>query len=259
MEVLIRLSIFLLIFNIMLFWEWRKPFRGFLQPKLERLSLNLGLMIVNFVVLRIFSAGGAFLVAEFAQQRSIGLFNVLTPPKWLTILLSLLLLDFAIYLQHMVFHKIPVLWRIHRVHHTDLGFDASTAVRFHPLEILLSMYYKMALVLAFGISPWTVIGFEIILNACSLFNHGNVRIPEPWDSRLRWFLITPDMHRIHHSTNRLETDSNYGFSITWWDRICRTYCPAAELGQVRMEIGIPQEREPQRLHFLRLLQLPLEK
>lgn len=221
--------------------------------------LNVGLMGLNFAVVRIFSAGGAILVADYSQEHGLGLFNTLSLSQWLTVGLSLVLLDLAIYFQHRVFHKVPLFWRIHRVHHSDIGFDASTAVRFHPVEILLSMYYKMIIVLAFGISAGSVVVFEIILNGCALFNHGNVRIPKPWDKRFRWVLITPDMHRIHHSTKRSETDSNYGFSVSWWDRLFRTYTHDPVLGQKGMEIGVSVERDPDKLRFLRLLTLPLEK
>ena len=222
-EPLIRFGVFLVVLLIMLLWEWRQPFRCFVQPKFQRLYTNLGLMGINFIVLRLLSGGGAFFMAQYVSNHGFGLLHIFPVPDWLNIVISLIVLDFAIYLQHIVFHRVPAFWRLHRVHHCDVGFDTSTGVRFHPLEILLSMYYKMLLVVLLGPSPEAVILFEIILNACALFNHGNVRILKPWESRLRVLLITPDMHRIHHSSNPVETNSNYGFSVPWWDRVCGTY------------------------------------
>lgn len=256
MELFIRFAIFVSIVLLMLFWESRAPFRRFPQPKSQRIVVNFGLMALNFVVVRMFSAGGAFFIAEFAQQNRIGLFNLTVLPDWFVFVCSFLILDFAIYLQHRLFHKIPLLWRFHRVHHCDLGFDTTTGVRFHPLEILLSMYYKMAIVMALGIAPWAVMLFEIILNGCALFNHGNVQIADPWERRLRWLIITPDMHRVHHSTTRSETDSNFGFSISLWDRLCLSYCAIPARGKAGIEIGIPEERKIERLYFVRLLRLP---
>ncbi len=259
MELWIRLGTFVLVFALMLLWEWRRPFRAFEQKRSERLLINVGLMLTNFVFLRLLSGGGAFLAAVYAGEHGFGLFNRIELSPWVSAVFSLLILDCAIYFQHRVFHRVPLLWRIHRVHHCDMGFDTSTAVRFHAVEIVLSMYYKMILVVLLGVSPWTVILFEIILNACALFNHGNVRLPGYWDRRLRLLLITPDMHRIHHSSIVHETNSNYGFSVPWWDRLFGTYCPNPALGHAGMEIGLPEERDLRRLNFFRLLVLPLEK
>lgn len=259
MELWIRLGAFVMVFSLMLLWEWRRPFRAFEQKRSERLLINVGLMLTNFIFLRLLSGGGAFLAAVYAGEHGIGLFNRIDLPPWVSGILSLLILDCAIYFQHRVFHRVPLLWRIHRVHHCDMGFDTSTAVRFHGVEIVLSMYYKIILVVLLGVSPWTVILFEIILNACALFNHGNVRLPGSWDRRLRLLLITPDMHRIHHSSIVHETNSNYGFSVPWWDRLFGTYCPNPALGHAGMGIGLPEERDPGRLNFFRLLVLPLEK
>lgn len=255
-ELLLRLGIFLAVMLAMLLWEWWRPFRCFDQSKIQRVAVNLGLMGINFIVLRLFSGGGAFLAAEYAAAHSLGLFHQVSVPDWFSSLICIAALDLAIYLQHRVFHWSPWLWRLHKVHHCDLGFDATTAVRFHAVEILLSMYYKMALVLVLGVAPFTVIMFEIILNACAIFNHGNVRIRKSWDNRIRLILITPDMHRVHHSCDPIETNSNFGFSVTWWDKICKTYRPAPRLGHDGMAIGIPQERSIQRLGFMRLLRLP---
>jgi sterol desaturase/sphingolipid hydroxylase (fatty acid hydroxylase superfamily) len=255
-ESLLRLGIFLFILGLMLLWERRAPFRSFPETKPRRLGRHLGLMALNTVLVRIMSGGGAYFAAKYAGERDWGLFNQMEMPAGWSLAAGLVLLDFAIYLQHLVFHRIPLLWRLHKVHHLDLGFDTTTAIRFHPVEIVLSMYYKMALVLALGLSPPTVLAFEILLNACALFNHGNVRIPGVWEPRVRLFLITPDMHRIHHSAFPRETHSNFGFCVPFWDRLCGTYRAAPEAGQAGMTIGLDEERDPRRLGFRQLLVLP---
>nr|WP_305908544.1 sterol desaturase family protein [Methylomarinum sp. Ch1-1]MDP4521383.1 sterol desaturase family protein [Methylomarinum sp. Ch1-1] len=207
-------------------------------------------------MMRLTIGGLAFFSAIDAGEKSWGLLNQLDLPFWLNAFLTWLALDFAIYLQHIITHKWPLLWRLHQVHHSDLEFDATTAVRFHPLEILLSMFYKVAWVYALGAEPAAVIAFEIILNGAATFNHSNVNIPIKLDRILRWLIITPDMHRIHHSTIRQEIDSNYGFSISLWDRLCRTYTADPAGPQETMDIGLPRMRAPQQVRFLRLLQLP---
>jgi sterol desaturase/sphingolipid hydroxylase (fatty acid hydroxylase superfamily) len=168
----------------------------------------------------------------------------------------LIALDFAIYGQHVLSHKWPLLWRLHLIHHTDMAFDATTAVRFHPLEIVFSMFYKIAWILLLGADPLAVIAFEIILNGAATFNHGNVDIPERVDKILRWFIVTPDMHRIHHSTIPVETDSNYGFSISCWDRLCGTFRAEPKQAQTDMPIGLAPFRNPEELGFASLLRLP---
>jgi sterol desaturase/sphingolipid hydroxylase (fatty acid hydroxylase superfamily) len=258
-EPLLRLGIFLIVLGLMLFWEWRWPFRVFPEAKPVRLGRHLGLMALNTVLVRLLSGGGAYFAAQFADARDWGLFNQFALPAGPNLAVGLILLDFAIYLQHIAFHRVPLLWRLHKVHHLDLGFDTTTAIRFHPVEIVLSMYYKMALVLALGVTPLTVLVFEILLNACALFNHGNVRIPGRWEPRVRWLLITPDMHRIHHSTRPTETHSNFGFCVPFWDRLCGTYRAAPQAGQSAMDIGLPEERNPERLGLRRLLTLPFQR
>lgn len=252
----LRLAVFVGVFSGMLLWEWWRPFRRTPERKLPRLFRHLALMSLNLLVLRLLSGGGAYAAAVIAEQRGWGLFALGSVPEWLIVPVSLLLLDFAIYAQHVLFHKVPWLWRLHKVHHSDRAFDTTTAVRFHPLEILLSMFYKMILVLSLGITPPTVVSFEILLNACAQFNHGNVRLPAGVERGLRWLLITPDLHRIHHSSERRETDSNFGFSIPWWDRWCGTYCPEPRCGQESMEIGLPGLPSRSPLNLRALLSLP---
>ena len=177
-------------------------------------------------------------------------------PSWAAAVVTLLGLDFAIYLQHVLFHAVPVLWRLHQVHHADLDIDATTGLRFHPIEIFLSLSLKMVVVVLLGAVPWVVVAFEILLNASSVFNHSNVTFPGRVDAWLRWFMVTPDMHRIHHSTRGEETNSNFGFSFSWWDRLCGTYRAQPALGHRQMEIGLSDYRTP--LNLGQLLLLPFQ-
>lgn len=255
-ESTIRLGIFLSVLVLMLIWEWLSPFRSFPDAKPRRIARHVGLMALNTVVARLMSGGGAYLAAQYAEAQGWGLFHRLELTAGWSLGLGLVLMDFAIYLQHVVFHRVPLLWRLHKVHHLDLGFDTTTAIRFHPIEIVLSMYYKMLLVLALGLSPLTVLVFEILLNACALFNHGNVRIPPAFEHWIRKLLITPDLHRIHHSAYTPETHSNFGFCVPLWDWLCGTYRAEPRAGQAEMAIGLDEERDPQRLGFRRLLVLP---
>jgi sterol desaturase/sphingolipid hydroxylase (fatty acid hydroxylase superfamily) len=192
----------------------------------------------------------------FAAERSTGLLHWIPLPPWAAIAVTILGLDLAVYFQHVMFHAVPLFWRLHRVHHADLGFDATTGLRFHPIEIFLSLAFKTAVIVLLGAVPWAVVAFEVILNGSSVFNHGNVAIPERLDRWLRWAIVTPDMHRIHHSTLVAETNSNFGFSVSWWDRLFGTYRPAPELGQLGMEIGLSEYRTP--LHLGELLMLPVK-
>lgn len=253
---ILRLTIFLAVFATMLLWEGWHPFRQASESKLARLTRHLSLMGLNFLTLRVLSGGGAYAVAVLAEHRDWGLFAFGVLPPWFRFVSGLLALDFAIYAQHLLFHKVPWLWRLHKVHHSDLAFDTTTAIRFHPLEIVLSMFYKMLLVAGLGLSPLTVLSFEVLLNACAQFNHGNVRLPRRTEQVLQWLLITPDLHRIHHSTEHRETDSNFGFSVPWWDWWCGTYRAEPERGQSAMEIGLKEERDASRLGLAALLLMP---
>ena len=187
------------------------------------------------------------------QSKGWGLFNILPLPAWLAIPAAVLLLDLTIYGQHVAFHAVPLLWRLHRMHHADLEFDVTTGLRFHPGEILLSMAIKFAAVAVLGAPPLAVLIFEILLNATSLFNHGNVRLPLGLDRILRLIVVTPDMHRVHHSIDRRETDSNFGFNVPWWDRLFGTYRAQPALGHERMTIGIDKFRDPRELRLDRML------
>jgi sterol desaturase/sphingolipid hydroxylase (fatty acid hydroxylase superfamily) len=252
MESLARFSVFLGVFTAMALWEFFRPRRPLPSPRRQRWVTNLGLTFLNMALVRITVGGVAYAAAVFAAEQGIGLLHWMTLPPWVAVVVTLLGLDFAIYLQHVMFHAVPLLWRLHRVHHADLGFDATTGLRFHPIEIFLSLGLKVAVVVLLGATPWAVVAFEIILNASSVFNHGNVALPESLDHWLRWAIVTPDMHRIHHSTRVVETNSNFGFSVSWWDRLCGTYRAAPALGQTEMEIGLSDYRTPLNLGQLLL-------
>jgi sterol desaturase/sphingolipid hydroxylase (fatty acid hydroxylase superfamily) len=254
MEALVRVGTFLGVLTAMLLWEGFRPRRSLVRPRQERWRTNLGLTLLNTVLVRVTVGGVAYTAAVFAADQGVGLLHWRPLPAWAAAAVTLLVLDFAIYLQHVLFHALPVLWRLHRMHHADLDIDATTGLRFHPLEILLSLGFKAAVVVLLGAVPWAVVAFEVLLNAASVFNHGNVALPERLDRWLRWIVVTPDMHRVHHSTCVVETNSNFGFSVSWWDRLCGTYRAQPTLGHLGMDIGLSEYRTP--LHLGQLLLLP---
>jgi sterol desaturase/sphingolipid hydroxylase (fatty acid hydroxylase superfamily) len=255
MEALVRVDTFLGVLTAMLLWEGFRPRRPLTRPRQERWVTNLGLTLLNTVLVRVTVGGAAYTAAVFAADQGVGLLHWHPLPAWAATAMTLLVLDCAIYFQHVLSHAVPLLWRLHRVHHADLDFDATTGLRFHPLEILLSLGLKAAVVVLLGAVPWAVVAFEVLLNAASVFNHGNVVLPERLDGWLRWIVVTPDMHRVHHSTCVVETNANFGFSVSWWDRLCGTYRAQPALGQVGMDIGLSDERTP--LHLSQLLLVPL--
>lgn len=255
-EAAIRLGVFVGLLALMSGLESLFPRRPRVEGRVRHAAVNLGLTIVDTLVLRVTLGAAAVQAALLVQEKHWGVLSLVEWPRWAEFALALMALDFAIYVQHVLTHALPVLWRLHRVHHTDLDFDATTGVRFHPAEILLSMLYKVALVFALGPSPLAVIVFEIILNGCAVFNHANVNLPQWLDRPLRLFLVTPDVHRVHHSVIPAETDSNFGFSVTWWDRICGTFRPQPARGHDAMEVGVAAHRAP--LSLPRLLVLPME-
>jgi sterol desaturase/sphingolipid hydroxylase (fatty acid hydroxylase superfamily) len=259
LENVIRLGAALGIFGLMVTWEAVKPRRIQHINRPQRWPVNLGLALFNMVLMRFTLGSLAYMSAIIAQEHGFGLLNGWPLPGSVSIVATLLLLDFAIYAQHIAMHKWPLFWRLHKVHHTDLEFDATTAVRFHPLEIMLSMLYKAVCIGLIGGNPTAIILFEIILNGAATFNHSNVRISKKIDTLLRWILITPDMHRIHHSTTPTETDSNYGFSISWWDRLCKTYIAEPKQPQTAMTIGLNDFRQQSDLGFMALLLIPFKR
>ena len=255
-EPTVRLGVFLGIFAIIAAWELVAPRRTLRESKALRWTNNLALTVLNGILVRAVLPLAAVGVAAFAAERGMGLFNLIHVPQPLTILLSVLALDYAIYLQHLMFHAVPLFWRLHRVHHADLDFDVTTGARFHPIEIGLSMLIKFAVILALGPPAVAVLVFEVVLNASSLFNHGNVRIPAAIERVLRWVVVTPDMHGVHHSIDQRETNSNFGFNLSWWDRLFGTYRAAPQAGHETMTIGIAQFRSPRELRLDRMLLQP---
>jgi sterol desaturase/sphingolipid hydroxylase (fatty acid hydroxylase superfamily) len=255
-ETTLRLGVFLAIFAIIAAWELAAPRRTLRESKALRWINNLALTVLNSVLVRAALPLAAISVAAFAAERGMGLFNLFSVPHLLAILLSVLVLDLAIYLQHLMLHSVPLLWRLHRMHHADLDFDVTTGARFHPIEIILSMLIKFAVILALGPPAVAVLIFEVLLNASSMFNHGNVRIPAAIDRVLRWAVVTPDMHRVHHSIKPRETNSNFGFSLPWWDRLFGTYRAQPQAGHDAMTIGIEQFRSPRELRLDRMLLQP---
>ncbi len=256
MEAFIRSGAFLGILLLMASWEALRPTRRLSVSRPWRWSINLGLAALNVGVMRISIGAAAWLAAIWAAEQRVGLFNWLRLTDWLKVALCLLLLDLAIYAQHIASHRWRWFWRLHQVHHSDIDFDATTAVRFHPLEIVVSMLYKVVLVLLLGPDPLAVIAFEIILNGCALFNHGNVSLPPQAEQNLRYLLVTPDMHRVHHSARQAEMDSNYGFSLSCWDRLFKTYRAEPNLPHTEMTIGLKGFRETRELGFMQLLVMP---
>ena len=255
----IRLGIFALVFIAIACWETLAPRRHLNFSRNIRWSSNIGMSLLNQLVLRLCFPVLLVGLAVAVQQRQWGLFNLVEMPEVLAIALCLLLLDLAIYVQHVVFHRVPWLWRLHRVHHSDLDFDVTTAVRFHPFEIVLSMLIKMALVLLLGVPPLAVLIFEVVLSLTALFNHGNIFIPVKFDRILRWGLVTPDMHRVHHSAETAETNSNFGFNLPWWDYLFKTYRPQPGKGHEEMTVGLDDFRRGDKLLLPALLLQPFRK
>jgi len=255
-EPIIRLAVFAGVFIAMAVWEFIVPRRKQAIGRGWRWPNNLGVVVVNTLLVRIIFPTTAVGLALLAEARGFGLFNATALPAWFAVVASVVILDLAIYLQHVLFHAVPALWRLHRMHHADLEFDVSTGLRFHPVEILLSMLIKFAVVAALGAPALAVLIFEVLLNATSMFNHANVRIPLGIDRVLRWLVVTPDMHRVHHSILVRETNSNFGFNLPWWDRLFGTYRAQPAAGHDAMTIGIEQFRDSRELGLDRMLVQP---
>ncbi len=239
---LIRLAVFAGVFLVMALVELVWPKRKLIVSKRKRWLTNIGISVVGTALLRLMAILAvpiaAIAAAFYAQSHHIGLLNQVSWPQWLKVVIALLVLDLAIWAQHLASHKIALFWRLHQVHHADRDIDVTTAVRFHPVEIGLSMLWKIVVVVPLGASPLAVFLFEVILNACAMFNHANIALPAWFDRILRQFIVTPDMHRVHHSVLRREHDSNYGFNLSLWDRLFRTYTAQPEAGHQGMTIGL---------------------
>ncbi len=249
-EPAIRIGVFLGVFAVMALWEVIAPCRPLSVPKAGRWASNLGLVMFNSLVLRLLFPAAAVGVAAFAEARGWGLLHLYPLPWPVAVILSVVVMDLVIYLQHVMVHAIPLLWRLHRVHHADLDYDVTTGARFHTLEIILSMLIKFATIALLGPPLVAVVIFEVLLNATAMFNHGNVRLPPRLDRVLRWFLVTPDMHRVHHSVEDDETNSNFGFNLSWWDRLFGTYRDQPRGGHLGMTIGIHHYRDPKQVDRL---------
>ncbi|MEW7979024.1 MAG: sterol desaturase family protein [Candidatus Sedimenticola endophacoides] len=243
-EPAIRIGFFLGVFVLVALWELASPKRPLSTSKAGRWLANIGIVALNTLLLRLLFPAAAVGIALFAQNHGWGLFNAIDAPLWLALPASVVLLDFAIWLQHVMVHAIPLLWRLHRVHHADLDYDVTTGARFHPIEIILSMLIKSCVILLLGPPLAAVVLFEILLNATAMFNHGNIHLPEALDRVLRLFVVTPDMHRVHHSVEDDETNSNFGFNLPWWDRLFGTYRAQPRAGHMEMRIGIRGYRDP---------------
>ena len=256
-ETTIRLGAFFGIFSVMALWELLAPRRVLTQSKPARWINNIALVILNTVVVRIVFPTAAIGVAAYATEQQWGLFNQVNSPAWLAVIVSVVLLDGLIYMQHVMFHAVPAFWRLHRVHHADMDFDVTTGARFHTIEIVLSMLIKFAAIILLGPPLAAVVIFEVLLNATSMFNHSNARLPLGLDRLLRIFIVTPDMHRVHHSHYAHETNSNFGFNLSLWDHLFGTYRAQPDDGHENMVIGIDTFRDSKQcIPLYRLLLMP---
>ncbi len=249
-ELSIRFGFFFAVLAIMAVWEILAPRRTLNVSKSTRWMNNLGIAALNTIILRLIFPAAAIGMAALAETQGWGVLNYIQSPIWLTLIVSVIIMDAVIYFQHVLVHAVPVLWRLHRVHHADLDFDVTTGSRFHPIEIILSLLIKFATIIVLGPPIIAVVIFEVLLNTTSMFNHANVRIPKSVDRLLRWFIVTPDMHRVHHSVEDDETNSNFGFNLPWWDRLFGTYRNQPRAGHKLMTIGINTFRDRQHCTLL---------
>ncbi len=256
-EPILRVAVFLVVLACMAIWEIRAPRRAPTVVKVKRWANNLALLLINSFLVRILFPAAAVGFAAFAEARGMGLLRILAIPEVVAVAAAVVLLDLAIYFQHLVFHGVPLLWRLHRVHHADLDFDVTTGVRFHPIEILLSMSIKFLIIVTLGPPVLAVFIFETLLNVTAMFSHSNAAMPCWIDRILRFVLVTPDMHRVHHSIERGETNSNFGFCFSLWDRLMGTYNEAPALGHLAMTIGVSGLRDPDKVIDLKgMLAMP---
>ncbi len=249
-EPVIRIGVFIGVLALMALWELLAPRRALTVAKSVRWTNNLALVALNTIALRVAFPVAATGLALHATDQGWGLLQQVTLPETLRVVAGVVVLDLAIYFQHVLFHAVPTLWRLHRVHHADLDFDVTTGARFHPIEIFLSMAIKFAVILALGPPALAVLIFEVVLNAASMFNHSNVRIPSAIERVIRSFIVTPDMHRVHHSVLPNETNSNFGFNLSVWDRLFGTYCAQPAKGHTEMTIGLKGFRDPREVDRL---------
>jgi sterol desaturase/sphingolipid hydroxylase (fatty acid hydroxylase superfamily) len=255
-EIAVRVLSYAAVFAIMALWEWYAPRRPLKVGRWPRWKGNFGILVLDILAVRLLVPTAAVGVALVAASKGWGLFHLLALPEWATIPLGFVALDLVIYTQHVVFHYVPVLWRVHRMHHADLDIDVTTGVRFHPFEILLSLAIKMAVIAVIGIPAPAVLIFAVVLNASAMFNHSNVALPRWLEPFARWVIVTPQMHEMHHSALREETDSNFGFNLPWWDRMFGTYRAEPVAGEQGIQIGLPDFHDVAELRLDRLITQP---
>jgi sterol desaturase/sphingolipid hydroxylase (fatty acid hydroxylase superfamily) len=256
-EAAVRMTVFIVLFGAMAVWEMAAPRRMLATGKAGRWFSNLVIVFINTILVRVIFPVMPVALAVVAGARGWGLLNRIDAPQWLEFIIALLLLDLAVYLQHVMYHVLPPLWRLHLVHHADLDIDVTTGLRFHPVEAIISLMVRLSVVSVIGPDPLAVAVYEIALNGMVMFNHGNVRIPAGADGILRYLAVTPDMHRVHHSAAIRETNSNFGFILSWWDRIFGTYREQPAAGHDGMTIGLAQYRDDADLSLPRLMILPV--
>ena len=257
-EAMYRICLFSIVLIIFVLWELFSPRHIRFHSRWSRWPNNLGMMGLNTVILRFLSPIAAIGIATNASAYGWGIFNLVQLPLWLELILAVILLDASIYFQHKMFHAVPILWKVHRLHHTDIDFDVTTGVRFHPIEIILSMLIKFFVIILLGIHPVAVIFFEILLSTTALFTHANISLPTVVERNIRLFIVTPDMHRVHHSIDSDEMNSNYGFCLPWWDHLFGTYCAQPKKGHKKMIFGTSQFRSPKEQRFINLLIQPMK-
>lgn len=259
-DVFIRLIFFFSIFALIVIWEIFRPRKDLNESKSIRWISNLSLVALNSLIVRILLPVTSIGVAVLAHTEQWGLLNLIELPGWLAVIIAVVLMDFAIYLQHLLMHAAPFLWRLHQVHHADLDVDVTTGLRFHPLEILISMLFKFVVIAALGVPVVAVVIFEVLLNASSMFNHGNIFIPSQMDRALRHVLVTPDMHRLHHSVNPRWRNRNFGFCLTWWDRIFGTYLTQPFDVHDDIKLGLKTEDQSKTsIRLIGMLLMPFKK
>ncbi|WP_017931071.1 sterol desaturase family protein [Robiginitomaculum antarcticum] len=258
-EGVLRLGVFAALLAAFIMLETLLPRKARVMPRARRWLTNFAIVGVDTVLLRLIFPLAAAGTAVWANQAGFGLFNLVALPLWLTIVVTVIVLDALIYVQHIIFHRVPIFWAMHKVHHTDRDLDVTSALRFHPAEIIVSMLYKLACVALLGVPVAAVIIFEILLNGTAMFNHANLRLPLWLDKALRIVLVTPDMHRVHHSVIPKETNSNYGFCLPWWDRLFRTYRAQPEAGHEGMIVGLKPHQDERPANLLWSLALPFRR
>lgn len=255
-EPTIRLLVFLCLFVLLALTEWLRPRRSLRVDKSRRWFTNICIVIIDSVAVRLIFPTAAVGIALWCEAMGYGLFNIVSVPFLIAGIISVVALDFAVWFSHLLSHKVPIFWRFHRMHHSDRDIDVTTAIRFHPIEIIVSMVYKIGWVIMLGAPAWSVLLFEIILNGVAMFNHANLKLPLLLDKFLRLIIVTPDMHRVHHSTIPEETDSNYGFNFPFWDKLFGTYIPQPRDGHDDMEIGLGEWQDDRPQHLFWSLKVP---